>query len=130
MSADYDNMIGTIPPGFLAPADGNYAPNGAQGESLGTGVATGFSPASVGDARSLRDDERQDAALKGGATQADAIVDLGPNNERLEDAKPELVNALRELVRQYRQQGLSRDATKFAASGRRASSGKACNTPG
>ncbi len=30
MSADYDNMIGTIPPGFLAPADGNYAPNAPQ----------------------------------------------------------------------------------------------------
>jgi hypothetical protein len=33
-------------------------------------------------------------------------VDLGPNNERLEDLKPELVNALRELVRQYRQEGI------------------------
>ena len=33
-------------------------------------------------------------------------IDLGPNNERLEDLKPELVNALRELVRQYRQEGI------------------------
>jgi hypothetical protein len=33
MSADFDNMIGTIPPGFLAPVDGNYAPNVAQGGS-------------------------------------------------------------------------------------------------
>jgi hypothetical protein len=33
-------------------------------------------------------------------------VDLGPNNERLEDAKPELVHALRELVRQFRQEGV------------------------
>jgi hypothetical protein len=32
--------------------------------------------------------------------------DVGPNNERLEDVKPELVNALRELVRQYRQEGI------------------------
>ena len=31
---------------------------------------------------------------------------MGPNNERLEDLKPELVNALRELVRQYRQEGI------------------------
>lgn len=54
MSADDDNMIGTISPGFLAPADGSYAPNGAQGESLGTGVAPGFSPASVEEARSPR----------------------------------------------------------------------------
>jgi hypothetical protein len=35
-----------------------------------------------------------------------AAVDLGPNNKRLEDVKPELVNALRELVRQYRQEGI------------------------
>ena len=69
-------------------------------------VAQGFSPATVGADRYARDDARQDAALKGGATQADAVVDLGPNNERLEDAKPELVNALRELVRQYRQEGI------------------------
>jgi hypothetical protein len=107
MSADYDNMIGTIPPGVLAPADGNYAPNGAQGESLGTGLAPGFSPASVGDVRSPRDDEGQDAALSVGAPQSDAIADLGLNNERLEDVKPELVNALRELVRQYRQEGIA-----------------------
>src|ERR1700741_1686441 len=33
-------------------------------------------------------------------------VDLGPNNERLEDLKPKLVNALRELVRQYREEGV------------------------
>jgi hypothetical protein len=35
-----------------------------------------------------------------------AALELGPNNERLEDVKPELVNALRELVRQYRQEGI------------------------
>ncbi len=32
---------------------------------------------------------------------------LGPNNELLDDAKPELVNALRELVRQYRAEGVT-----------------------
>ncbi len=32
--------------------------------------------------------------------------DLGPNNERLEDVAPRLVNALRELVVQYREEGL------------------------
>jgi hypothetical protein len=75
-------------PGAIAPADGNYA------SGVAPVVAPGFSPAS-------------DAALKGGATKsADLLSDLGPNNERLEDAKPELVNALRELVRQYRQEGI------------------------
>ncbi len=34
-------------------------------------------------------------------------VDLGPNFERLEEERPELVNALRELVRQYRQEGVT-----------------------
>jgi len=34
-------------------------------------------------------------------------VSLGPNNERLEDAKPHVVNALRDLVLQYRQEGVT-----------------------
>jgi len=72
--------------GAIAPADGNLA----------AGVAPGFSPASH--------EADEDAALKGGATTPPA--DLGSNNERLEDVKPELVNALRELVRQYRQEGV------------------------
>ncbi|HUL16944.1 MAG TPA: hypothetical protein VLV88_13180 [Terriglobales bacterium] len=37
---------------------------------------------------------------------ADEATLLGPNNERLDDLKPELVNALRELVRQYREEGV------------------------
>src|SRR5258706_6735925 len=73
-------------PGAIAPADGNLA----------AGVAPGFSPASH--------EADEDAALKGGATTRPA--DLGSNNEWLEDVKPELVNALRELVRQYRQEGV------------------------
>ena len=51
--------------------------------NTGTGAAPGLSP-----------------------TSADAPMDLGPNNERLEDVKPELVHALRELVREYRQEGI------------------------
>jgi hypothetical protein len=73
-------------PGSIAPADGNAA----------AGVAPGFSPTHFGAA--------EDAPLKGGTTPG--TIDLGPNNERLEDAKPHLVNALRELVRQYRQEGV------------------------
>src|ERR1051325_11052678 len=37
---------------------------------------------------------------------ADGNVALGANNELLDDAKPHLVNALRELVRQYREEGI------------------------
>jgi len=34
-------------------------------------------------------------------------VDLGPNNDALADVRPKLVNALRELVRQYREEGIA-----------------------
>jgi hypothetical protein len=101
MTFDNDNMIGTIPPGFLAPADGNYAPNGAQGAI----------PAVAPDARGISDESDFDAdASVVGAQHAaplqGGVLVLGPNNELLEDVKPELVNALRELVRQYRQEGI------------------------
>jgi hypothetical protein len=43
-------------------------------------------------------DVAEDAALKNSTTPA--TIDLGPNNERLEDAKPHPVNALHGLVRQ------------------------------
>jgi hypothetical protein len=102
MSADNGNMIGTIPPGFLAPADGNYAPNAMPP------VGQAASPASTSGAGDETDPWADETAA--GARHAVPVpsdmVDLGPNNERLEDAKPELVNALRELVRQYRQEGI------------------------
>jgi hypothetical protein len=105
MSADNDNRIGTIPPGFLAPADGNYTPNAPPNAMLGV------SPAAVPYARTASDetDLWADASAVGAQHAAPllgTLVDLGPNNERLEDVKPELVNALRELVRQYRQEGI------------------------
>src|SRR5260370_20063194 len=62
----------TLLPGTIAPADGNLA----------SGVAPGFSPASR--------EAGEDVALKGGATTTPS--DLRPNNERLEDLKPELVH--------------------------------------
>jgi hypothetical protein len=92
MSADYHNMIGTIPPGYLAPADGNAGP--------GAAPAAGLDYAGVDDASIVR------ASRTGTTAPLIGTVDLGPNNERLEDLKPELVNALRELVRQYRQEGI------------------------
>src|SRR5260370_5172825 len=73
-------------PGAIAPADGNSA----------AGVAPGLSPASR--------EGGEDAPTSRGATTPP--TDLGANNERLEDVKPELAHALRELVRQYRQEGV------------------------
>ena len=77
-------------PGSIAPADGNYAASLAPAASQGV-----LDPAAKD-----YDDRQQDA----GATSTSP--DLGPNNERLEDVNPELVNSLRELVRQYRQEGI------------------------
>ncbi len=92
MTNSYENGIA----GAIAPADGNYGsasiiPSGvspqqrtnAFEESL-LGVSNDSSDGSVADARHL----------------------LGPNNERLEDLKPHVVNALRDLVLQYRQEGV------------------------
>ena len=41
-----------------------------------------------------------------GNSQSPSIEPLGANNELLDDVKPHIVNALRELVRQYREEGI------------------------
>ncbi len=76
-------------PGAIAPADGN----------AGAGVAPASLPTGLVPAPG-NEDRQQDAAA------TTAPIDLGPNNERLDDVKPDLVHALRELVRQYRQEGI------------------------
>ena len=83
-------------PGAIAPADG----------SATTGVVPVFSLASA-----MQDRAGEDAALPNPPAQVSAAsspseTDPGPNNERLDDLKPQLVNALRELVRQYREEGV------------------------
>jgi hypothetical protein len=78
-------------PGTIAPADGNLA-------SAAAPAYGGAQKSFTGEASMVG---AQHAAPPLGATE-----DLGPNNERLDDVKPELVNALRELVRQYRQEGV------------------------
>jgi hypothetical protein len=83
-------------PGVLAPADGNAA----------AGLTPASSPArgargNDDDAQLLNDSLRHQ---DGGATHA---LELGSNNERLEDLRPKLVHALRELVRQYREEGIT-----------------------
>src|SRR5579864_745379 len=91
-------------PGAIAPADGNAS----------AGVAPGFSRAYVSAEASPQGSEASVAGAQlyperargNAAPPPDAAYALGPNNERLEDIKPELVNALRELVRQYRQEGI------------------------
>src|SRR5882762_4570883 len=81
-------------PGAIAPADGN--------------LAFGVAPASLlnGDENTSRGVVASVVGAQHGAPLPGTAEDLGPNNERLEDVKPELVHALRELVRQYRQEGI------------------------
>ena len=77
-------------PGAIAPADGNPA-------------AFSSAPAA------FQENDRGASAPRyndAGTVADENAPDLGPNNERLEDAKPDLVHALRELVRQYRQEGV------------------------
>src|SRR5215475_7133408 len=89
-------------PGEIVPADGNYAP---------FPVALASSPAGFVDAAEEHL-PRQDAGATKDSDEFDdardtsAPVDLGPNNERLEDVHPKVVHALRELVRQYREEGV------------------------
>src|SRR6266403_1790588 len=93
-------------PGEIAPADGNYAPQMLTPISApaDAGYASHLvAPASlpaVLHGKSTNENRQQDA----GATNSP--IDLGPNNERLEEVNPKLVHALRERVRQYREEGI------------------------
>jgi hypothetical protein len=71
--------------GMLAPADGNAVTSGPdllERPSLPDLAAAAIHPA------------------------AQVAIALGPNLERLEEERPDLINALRELVREYRQEGV------------------------
>lgn len=80
-------------PGATAPADGN----------AGTEVLDAYT-------RDVLDEGVQAASRASdpqeGVAAMAARMQLGPNLERLEELRPELVNALRELVRQYREEGV------------------------
>jgi hypothetical protein len=84
-------------PGTIAPADGNAS----------NAVAAVFRPRGLDNNQTDRiGSDKAPPYEEGGYNNETSGIDLGPNNERLEDAKPELVHALRELVRQYRQEGV------------------------
>jgi len=92
------------PPGSIAPADGNLTV-GAVVRELGPEeyasvkvTPDGKGPTPEGVSYSNR---------PGSNAAGNVANDFGPNNECLEDVKPELVHALRELVRQYRQEGIA-----------------------
>jgi hypothetical protein len=100
-------------PGQIAPADGNYTPqvltpiaSCADAGYASHLVAPASLPADL-HGTSANQNRQQDALRDSGqAGGTNSPIDLGPNNERLEDVKPKLVHALRELVRQYREEGV------------------------
>ena len=95
-----DNATRDWEPGMTAPADGNAGAGGVA-QSFG-GIPR---PDEAYGAQNPRSADF--ARNEGRESQASQGVDLGPNFERLEEERPELVNALRELVRQYRQEGVT-----------------------
>jgi hypothetical protein len=94
-------------PGAIAPADGNYTPQVLT--PISPSADAGYAPQLVAPPSlaaplhdiSANENRQQDAVATNPST-----TDLGANNERLEDVKPKLVHALRELVRQYREEGV------------------------
>jgi len=90
--------------GSVAPLDGSQTSLTTSGSH--TSLVTGASSASLGAGGGkmpLGIDGKKPAA---NVQEALAKLALGPNNERLEDLRPDLVNALRELEVQYRQEGI------------------------
>jgi len=77
------------------PNDGNIAP--LDGASAGGGLNATSARGPLG-----IDGKQPAASLQ----EALAKLSLGANNERLEELRPDLVNALRELVVQYREEGI------------------------
>ncbi len=62
--------------------------------------------------------------------EALAKLALGPNNERLEELRPDLVNALRELVVEYREEGMVARRHEIRRIRQARLSGKGCNMRG
>src|SRR5690349_6585071 len=100
-----DNPLDVFARGAVAPADGSYSmqpsviPKGTQPNE--ESLLDSESPREI-----LRSTEPAQNDAPGAGAAFPAQAGYGPNNERLEDAKPHLVNALRELVRQYREEGV------------------------
>src|SRR5260370_33571443 len=92
MSKTIDNYE----PGAIAPADGNVAGNSKYETRNSSDAESNF------DFRVLEDKSRSPI----GTVATPESRDLGSNNERLQDVKPHLVNALSALVLQYPQEGV------------------------
>jgi hypothetical protein len=83
--------------GRVAPLDGSATPATSGSRAAAARESGGTRAASA---------PGVDGGTAANAQDALAKQALGPNNERLEDLRPDLVNALRELVIEYRQEGI------------------------
>ena len=103
--------------GSVAPLDGSsaaggFTPSGSLGGAFAAGVSAAAGGLGANGSRGALGPHasRVPLGVDGGpaanAQDAAAKVALGPNNERLDDLRPDLVNALRELVLEYRQEGI------------------------
>ncbi len=81
--------------GFVAPLDGSQTSFTTSGAQTALGAPAARVPLGI--------DGKQPAAS---VQEALAKLALGPNNERLDELRPDLVNALRDLVVQYREEGI------------------------
>jgi hypothetical protein len=93
--------------GSAAPNDGSVV--ALDGSAGGVGQARHAAPlqgAPGGAALGARAALGIDGKPAAGIQDAMAKMALGPNNERLEELRPDLVNALRELEVEYRQEGI------------------------
>jgi hypothetical protein len=103
--------------GLMAPADGNAGGGaGAVADYVSDILGKGLTPEGV--SYRVGAGGRNGSSNRDGASDRNGLNDelggigvglagLGPNFERLEEERPELVNALRELVRQYRMEGVA-----------------------
>ena len=100
-----NNAFDILARGAAAPADGNYPTQRPVIPNRGE-PNEGSLPGSDSRRETLRSADSAQNDTPETAASPDLYAGYGPNNERLEDAKPHLVNALRELVRQYREEGV------------------------
>jgi len=91
--------------GSVAPLDGSHGPLTANGSSTAGSLSASGSRTAF-DAHAARVPLGVDGAPAANAQDAAAKIALAPNNEKLEDLRPDLVNALRELVLEYRTEGI------------------------
>jgi hypothetical protein len=92
--------------GEIAPADGNVAGNDVRSRRVIRGLGDG-DVALDGERPASEGGPYNGKKIDGSEAEAVEVAELGSNFERLEEERPELVNALRELVRQYRMEGVT-----------------------